>query len=284
MFYVIILHSLGQGGVLISQELSGIHFHIAWLLEIMAYCAVNCFGLISGYVGYKNNSKLHISRYLDIWLQVVFYGLLITSVYSYIVPTDITWKTYVKACIPLTLNAYWYFSAYTGVYVIAPMINNYVNHTDNNSLKRNAILIISVFSLFSSFCSIFDDTFQLHNGYSFVWLTFLYFIGAVMKKTGLFSAISKKQAMSTVIVCIILAELWINLELCSINLFVFNDVLHNFIVSYTSPFILAIAIIHVSFFSKFKLHPVLIRTINMQHLDHLRFISLIISIMSGIIL
>lgn len=50
MFLVVILHILGQGGVLKAVESNEINFTVSWLLEIGAYCAVNCYALITGFV------------------------------------------------------------------------------------------------------------------------------------------------------------------------------------------------------------------------------------------
>ena len=52
MIGVVFLHILGHGGLLDSQ-LSPAKFSMVWFLELLAYPAVNCFILISGYVGYK---------------------------------------------------------------------------------------------------------------------------------------------------------------------------------------------------------------------------------------
>ena len=54
---VVILHVLGQGGVLESTKLFSPNYMITWFLEIAAYCAVNCYALISGYVGYESKHK-----------------------------------------------------------------------------------------------------------------------------------------------------------------------------------------------------------------------------------
>ena len=49
-FFVTVLHVLGQGGILESTSPTETNYWIAWFLEICAYCVVNCFALISGYV------------------------------------------------------------------------------------------------------------------------------------------------------------------------------------------------------------------------------------------
>lgn len=55
MLMVVTLHVLGHGGVLKIAESE--KYWIVWFLEISAYCAVNCYALISGYVGVYSKYK-----------------------------------------------------------------------------------------------------------------------------------------------------------------------------------------------------------------------------------
>ena len=52
MLGVVFLHVLGHV-VILSLDLSPVNFSMVWFIEILAYPAVNCFVLISGYIGYK---------------------------------------------------------------------------------------------------------------------------------------------------------------------------------------------------------------------------------------
>ena len=74
MYMIVILHVLGQGGILDAVRRGTGQYSVAWFMEIASYCAVNCYALISGYVGVK--TKFRMSNILYLWLQVVFYGLL----------------------------------------------------------------------------------------------------------------------------------------------------------------------------------------------------------------
>lgn len=53
MFLVAILHTLGQGGVIGVTGAGTASYAAVWFLETAAYCAVNCYALISGYVSVK---------------------------------------------------------------------------------------------------------------------------------------------------------------------------------------------------------------------------------------
>lgn len=82
--FVIILHVLGQGGILKNTSPDSITYYFAWFLEISALCAVNCFALISGFI--MVNKSIRIKNVMNLWFQVVFYSLLLTFIFFVAVP------------------------------------------------------------------------------------------------------------------------------------------------------------------------------------------------------
>ena len=70
MYMVAVLHTLGQGGILGSFKQGDLSFSIAWFLETAAFGAVDCFALISGYVGY--HSHFRYKKGLRLWFQTFF--------------------------------------------------------------------------------------------------------------------------------------------------------------------------------------------------------------------
>ncbi|MDE6723424.1 MAG: hypothetical protein K2J55_04430, partial [Eubacterium sp.] len=50
MIMVPVLHVLGHGGLLEGAEILSVKYEFVWFLEAAAFCAVNCYALISGYV------------------------------------------------------------------------------------------------------------------------------------------------------------------------------------------------------------------------------------------
>ncbi|MBQ9551382.1 MAG: acyltransferase [Clostridia bacterium] len=262
MFYVIILHVLGQGGAVGNpSNLDAKYYWLVMFLETIAYCAVDGFALMSGYVGYKEeNNRLRLSHYLNIWLQVVFYGLVITAVFCFILPQEIGLTKFIKAFFPVTLVSYWYFTAYTALFFVAPLINVAVQKTNNATLKKSAVFLLVLFSAYASAARMFGDTFNLHYGYSFVWIALMYYIGAVMKKTGLFSGITAVKGIVAALILAILRELWLihGWDVVPPFLHKFNV---RYYLSYNSPAIVAIAIIHVVLFAKLRLPSKMVKIV-----------------------
>ena len=73
MFYVIVLHVLGRGGALAASDSGSSQYAVSWLMETWAYCAVDCFALISGFAAYSEKERpTRYANYIMLWLQVVF--------------------------------------------------------------------------------------------------------------------------------------------------------------------------------------------------------------------
>lgn len=81
MIMIVMLHTLGHGGILRSVSFLSVHYQIAWLLEVIAFGAVNTYAMISGFVSVDSHFK--ISNILILWLQVLFYGILINTVFFF---------------------------------------------------------------------------------------------------------------------------------------------------------------------------------------------------------
>lgn len=87
MLMIVTLHMLGHGGVLDDMPPMSRCYQVAWLIEIACYGAVNCYALASGFL----TARCNIRKLMELWLQVMFYSLLITielGVYS------VTWNEF----------------------------------------------------------------------------------------------------------------------------------------------------------------------------------------------
>lgn len=71
MMMVLILHLLASIDVLSLENHGSASYNVGWLLEIAAYCGVNCYALITGYV--CCDGTFRYERVVSLWFQVVFY-------------------------------------------------------------------------------------------------------------------------------------------------------------------------------------------------------------------
>ena len=251
VFYVIVLHIIRQGGLLNAVTEGSYQYLVCVALSSVSLCAVNIFGLISGYVGYTGEERpIKFKNYLNLWLEVAFYNILLTLLTLWLRPEVMGQNDLVWMFLPVLGGSYWYFTAYTGLFLFIPLLNTAVSHSSNKALLQLLACIVFIFcpleTLFSSFLT--------HSGYSFVWLTILYLIGAILKKTNLGSRLHPLAAAAGIAVlafCVfLLSKRWRYIE---IGVFGFDSVLFEF---YVLPFHLLSAILYVILFSKLKIGPI----------------------------
>lgn len=178
MFMIVILHSLGHGGALGGAEFMSTNYKLAWLLESAAYCAVNCFALVSGYVGLR--SRLKLSSIAVLWLQVLAYHASFTLLWAVLEHRTVDWNLIRDALQPIRKNAYWYYTAYFGISFFTPLLNAAVEHLDRRTLWLCAAGVFVLFSLYPTAAG--TDIFKTSGGYHVLWLTVIYFLGAVLRK------------------------------------------------------------------------------------------------------
>lgn len=248
MFMVAILHILGQGGVLQSSDAFSSQYEVAWLLEIAAYCAVNCYALISGYVGVS--SKYRYSSIIILWMRVVFYTIIITAIYQVVMPDIVSWKTWVKAFCPVLFQQYWYFTSYCALFFFVPILNLAVNKLSKKQLRALVLGLVAVFSILPTvFCT---DAFGTAGGYTAWWLMILYLIGGYIRKYGVKEDFNKIRWLWGYVIMVVLT--WLSklvLELSTMKLL--GEIRGgNLLISYTSPTIILAAIALLLFFEKMK--------------------------------
>lgn len=241
MLFIVILHSLGKGGLLLNLSLTQYQYKSIWLLEIIAFCAVDIFALISGYVSYKDDdTKVKYSNYFVLWFEVVFYGLLINGVFDIINPNIVGISSYIRVIFPVYNGLYWYFTAYTGLYILMPLINKGIKNCSNETLKKLFLLIIIVFSIFDTF----TNRFSFSKGYTFIWVVLIYILGAIMKKCEIGKNIKKIYSLSVIIILYAITFLY--------KIYGLESSLDYSLITYTSPTILGVGILYVVLFSKIE--------------------------------
>ena len=169
MLGVVALHVLGRGGVLANA--AGKKYTVCWFLECLAFCAVNCYGIISGYVCYsEEKKKFHYRKYIMMWLQVWFYCVTITGITYIVKPEYIENISLIRVFFPVASNFYWYFTAYTGVFFVMPWLNMFIKERSSKEMNCFIAIIFLVFSCYASVSALLGDPFKLSEGYSFIWL------------------------------------------------------------------------------------------------------------------
>lgn len=201
MVMVLVLHILYAGGVLMATEVLSPNYNAAWLLETMAYCAVDCYVIITGYV--HMNSKFRFSSYILLWLQVLTYSVGIAACVWLIRPASFSLRSLAYFLTPVSHNLFWFFSAYTGLFVLIPFLNAAIQTIPRHLAAVYLGIVLAVLMLVSLFT--YTDPFALKGGYSVMWFAMLYLIGACIREHKWEQIISVKKAIGIYFLCVLLS-------------------------------------------------------------------------------
>lgn len=183
MFMIVVTHVLGKGGV--RDSVAGtvdVHFLQTWIIQASVYVAVNCYALISGYVGFRSNFKY--SKVANLWLQVAFYSIGIT-LFFLILGKDIGSNDWLAAFFPVITGQYWYVTAYFGLMLTMPFFNIALPRMELSDLAKMIVTGFIVFSLLPVLLDTSVSEFSLSKGFSMTWLILLYIAGAFLARIDL---------------------------------------------------------------------------------------------------
>lgn len=244
MMFVVLLHSLLKGGILENAIINSTQYKIAWFLEIIAYCAVDIFAMISGYVQYNEKEKpFKLDNLLKLWIEVVFYGLIVTLIFDFIYPDQISLNDYFRSALPIHSGLYWYFTAYTALYFFVPLLNKGIKSFKRESLYKLFWMFIIVFSIYD----FFDGRF-VGGGYNIIWLIILYIIGASIKKCKIGDRLSNIKLFILIIIFVLITYFQ---KIYGTEFVLFSiEIKKGMFISYTSPTILGIAMCLLIFFKR----------------------------------
>ncbi len=233
MLMVVILHILGRGGILNAVHAFSPPYCLGWFLEIACFGAVNCYALISGYVGYGR--KTRYANLVYILFCALFYLLFLTAAGYLATPCGGT-ETIKNSLLHIrVIDGWWYVKAYFAAFLLFPLANFIVKTYDKKKLYSMLAVAFVVFSVIPTMaCS---DIFLVRGGYSPWWLLLLYFAGAVIKKYDIGAHGRKIKYFSLYVLAILLVFLAkIGIDYISFNYFDIK-IFGEYLITYVSPLI-----------------------------------------------
>ena len=178
MINIFNLHiNLGCGIYSLNQKSQ--KFKVIWRLETFSLFGVNCFGLISGIVGYK---KYQFSNLIYLWILVFFYSVLKSIILSF--KNEIKKSDFFLSFFPILICRQWYFNAYFSMYLFLPFLNLGISYINRKIYKKLILFLIGFFSFYNLIGEIFNrnNYHFLKRGFSPLWLIVLYIIGGYFGK------------------------------------------------------------------------------------------------------
>lgn len=247
MLLIVCLHVMNRGqAVPPPNSFASI---LIFPLRIFASGAVNMYALISGYVTLKG--KFRPARVFELWLEVLVLNVVVGLVGCLIRPDAMDSEFWIRYIFPFTQKAFWYFTAYVGVYAFSPVINRGVLALSRRQAVAMIWILLLVFSLGSYLgYAKQGDPFAISAGYSVLWLTVLYVVGACVRHSGFFDRISTGKLLLFLAACVVLITgLWRLLQLKDLpeDLKKLDQML-----SYTSPGITAVSLLTLALFIRLR--------------------------------
>ena len=244
MFLICIFHVMNKCG-LPAQSGTITKWHIPFFLQVFTIGAVNIYAIISGYVGLE--SKFKIKNIFKLYFIVTFYSFFIDLLFLLFFftlrtePLDL-----LKALLPFAFNYYWYYTAYFCMYFFTPFINKLILSLNNRETKRLILLILVFFTIIPTIFK--TDLYNEVEGYTVIWITCAYILGACAKKLNLVKKISKKN----------LLLIYFSLSIASYIFLIATNFLFgkgdSRFISYISPLTTIATLAFVLFFAKLEIH------------------------------
>ncbi len=200
MFMIFFIHLLGEGGVITKlQYTGGIKYYFVSAIVVAFYCHVNCYGLISGYLGMRSDFKY--SKLLLLWCQVIFYsfgGTVLLLLFGYRSESSDLWR---NSLFPIFSGTYWYVTSYFGMMILMPIVGPILKKIETKELLKLSVVLFLTFSFFPTILSVNGKFLGINQGLSLIWLLNLYIFGALLYKLD-FKKLSNKKLFTVYILSI----------------------------------------------------------------------------------
>ncbi len=177
IWMVVVLHLLSVSGLLNVSHTDAGAYAIAYGVQAFCICAVNVFALTSGYV--CSQQKFRLNRVLRLWLQVFFYSFVFFFV-NIVIYNNFTVKNLIRSFFPVLTDKFWYFTAYFLLMFLMPVFNIVIAKVE----KKQYVLWLGIIGICFSLATMVFEIWQIYAGYTWIWLAYLYFVGAYLKKFG----------------------------------------------------------------------------------------------------
>lgn len=178
MFFVICLHLLGQGGIIENAGIGSGKYYFLSFLQILSYCAVDVYGITTGYLMCTKSFRL--SRLTKLWLTTVFWSVAVSCGFFVFVPESRTISEMVSMFLPILRGRYWFFTAYFVTMLVSPVLNVVIRTLSKGQFR---LLLAALFVVFGvvPVCSLGYDVMRVSGGNHFSWMIGLYLIGGYIR-------------------------------------------------------------------------------------------------------
>lgn len=178
MFFVILQHLFGQGDLLYHAQDNSAKYFFFSFFQIMAYCAVDVYGITTGYLMCTKQFKL--SRLVQLWATTVFWSVAVSCCFFVFVPASRTISEAVSMFLPILRGRYWFFTAYFVVMLLSPVLNHLIRTLNKHQFQLLLVVLLLIFGIIP-IGSLGYDVMRVSGGNHFSWMIALYLIGGYLR-------------------------------------------------------------------------------------------------------
>lgn len=181
MLMVLVIHyNVGTNGqttheMVISEPLKFVGIAS---LKSLSFICVNSFIIISGYFGIRWKWK-SLCNYL---FQIAFWGGMIHIIAVGLGMTNFSIKHLADNMLLFLVHGNWFFVSYLALYMLAPIMNAYIEKVETRQLGW---MVLAFYSFQTLFGWIFKNCVEFSQGLTFVSFMGLYLLGAYLKRSDL---------------------------------------------------------------------------------------------------
>ena len=144
------------------------------LISIGGKIGVSLFILITGYFMIEKE-KLKVSKLVKLWLELLFYDLLIYFIFVIFKLTSFNIKDLIFRFMPITNREWWFASTYFVLILFTPLINVMLDRISKETYKKYLIIGFICFSIIPTFI---NRGFESNN---LIWFIYIYSVGAYIR-------------------------------------------------------------------------------------------------------
>lgn len=198
IFLIIIFHCAFKSGFEFGVGLSANKLLVK-IFYMFGELGVNLFVLIFGY--FMVNSRFKRIKLIRLLAEVQFYHWITIFVACKLDVFELTgWKNIFLLFFPVTLNYYWFITAYIIVYILSTYFNILIHVMDKKTYQKLLIILLILYCVLPSVLGLFLGTTETMLYYNrMIWMVIVYFLGAYIQKYGLLIIRAKKEAVIIVV-------------------------------------------------------------------------------------
>ena len=146
-------------------------------VKSVTYIAVNMYVLISAY--FLCTSRFKSKRIIMIWLEVLFYSLLIGI--PHIVNGGVSFTKIVAVFFPVLMSEYWFATVFIGLLVLSPFINITIRSMSQKALLLNCCVLLFLTSVVPTVIGPFSSWVAYGGSCGLLWFITLYYCGSYIR-------------------------------------------------------------------------------------------------------